>query len=130
MARTIFIVDDNPDDIEITRVVLTDLGRKEELKSARSGEAALELLRSNEIFPSLILLDLKTPGMSGIDTLRQIRADARLKDIPVIIATSSTFRLDEEAAYEAGADAFLYKSLDMDDFGRDLSSLLLRLLKF
>ncbi len=130
MPRTIFIVDDNPDDIEITRVVLADLGRKEELKCARSGEAALELLRRDEIFPSLILLDLKTPGMSGIETLRQIRADARLKDIPVIIATSSTFPLDEEAAYEAGADAFLYKALDMDEFGRELSSLLLRLLKF
>ena len=129
MERTILIVDDNPDDIEITRVVLAATGRKEKLEAVRSGAAALHRLRSGEDLPVLILLDLKTPGMSGIDTLRQIRIDERLKHIPLIMVTASSFGPDEQDAYDAGADAFLYKAFDLDEFGRNLNSLLERFLK-
>ena len=129
MAQDILIVDDNPDDIELTRVVLAELGRKERLEFAYSGDIALQRLQRSEELPALIFLDLKTPGMSGIDTLRRIRADERLRHIPVIIVTSSSFPQDEKEALEAGADSYLYKAFDMDKFGRDLSSLLQRFLK-
>ena len=129
MAQNILIVDDNPDDIELTRVVLAEMGRKEGLEFAHSGDVALQRLQRSDDLPSLIFLDLKTPGMSGIDTLRQIRADERLRHIPVIIVTSSSFPQDEKEALAAGADSYLYKAFDMDKFGRDINSLLQRFLK-
>ena len=129
MERTILIVDDNPDDVEITRVVLAAADRQEKLAAVRSGEAALQLLRSGTGLPALILLDLKTPGMNGIDTLRQIRLDERLKHIPAIMVTASSSGADEKDAYEAGADGFLFKAFDLDEFGRNLNSLLERWLK-
>jgi len=129
VAQLILIVDDNPDDIELTRIVLTEMGRKERLKFAPSGDVALQLLRREDDLPSLIFLDLKTPGMGGIETLRQIRSDERLRHIPVIIVTSSSFPQDEKEALEAGADSYLYKAFDIDKFGRDINSLLQRFLK-
>ncbi len=129
MERTILIVDDNPDDIEITRIVMAETGRQEKVSAARSGEAALHYLRSADDLPVLIMLDLKTPGMSGIDTLRQIRLDERLKHIPVIMVTASSYGSDEQEAYAAGADGFLLKAFDLDEFSRKLNSLLERILK-
>lgn len=129
-GQTILIVDDNPDDIEITRIALAETGRRETLETAQRGELALERLRNhNGNLPALILLDLKMPGMGGINTLRQIRADERLKGIPVIVVTSSSLESDEREAYEAGADCFLHKAFDIDQFGSRLSYLLDRYLK-
>ncbi len=130
IRETILIVDDNPDDIEITRIALEEAGRKETLAAALRGEAALDMLRvANGSLPSLILLDLKMPGMSGIDTLRQIRADEHLKHIPVIVVTSSSLEADEQEAYDAGADCFLHKAFDIDQFGNNLNYLLERFVK-
>ncbi len=129
MAHTILIVDDNPDDIEITRRILARMGRIVKVEAAPCGEAAMELLRKGIDLPSLILLDLKMPGMSGFDALRRIRADVRMKHIPVIIVTSSCLESDEKEAYAAGADCFVHKAFDIDQFGRDMKSLLERWLK-
>ena len=124
--HTILIVDDNPDDIEITRIILSRMGRALKVEEATSGEAALKRLRDGNELPALILLDIKMPGMSGLDTLRRIRADGRLKAIPVIIVTSSALESDEKEAYAAGADNFLHKSIDLDCFSREVESLLKR----
>ena len=129
MAHTILIVDDNPDDIEITRIILRRMGRALKVEEASSGEAALKRLGGGNNLPSMILLDIKMPGMSGLDTLRRIRADGRLKAIPVIIVTSSALESDEKKAYAAGADNFLHKAIDLDLFGREVESLLERYLK-
>ncbi len=128
MANTILIVDDNPDDIEIAKTALAETGRDITLKTASHGKKALEYLREGHGLPSLILLDLKMPVMNGIDTLRQIRADELLKNIPVIVATSSSFEADEKDAYEAGADGFLHKDFSIDRFSSDLESWLRRFL--
>lgn len=125
----ILIVDDNPDDIEITKIALAEVGRQEKLEVALRGETALDMLRRGNGLPALILLDLKMPGMSGIDTLRQIRADACLEHIPIIIVTSSTLEADEKEAYAAGADYYLHKAFDIDQFGDNLNSLFGRYLK-
>jgi two-component system response regulator len=93
------------------------------------GETALALLRNSGELPSLMLLDLKMPGMSGIDTLRRMREDEELKHIPVVIVTNSTLESDRNAALNAGADGFIHKDFDMDKFGRDMKSLLDRWLK-
>jgi CheY-like chemotaxis protein len=124
MTRTILIIDDNPDDIKITQMSLARIDRGLKVETALRGETALELLQSGKALPTLILLDLKMPGMSGFDTLRKIRADQRLQHLPVIIVTSSSLEADKKMGYEAGADGFLHKAFDMDRFERDLKSVL------
>ncbi len=94
-----------------------------------NGEAALELLQNQEALPSLIFLDLKMPGISGIDTLRRIRADERLRNIRVIIMTNSILASDKSASFAAGADGFLHKEFDVSLFGKDIKSILERWLK-
>jgi CheY-like chemotaxis protein len=124
----IMIIDDNRDDIEITRLALEDIGRKEKVESAINGGQALRSLREGENLPRVILLDLKMPGMSGFDCLREIRADERLRPIPVIVVTSSSLEADRQEAYEAGADSFLCKTIDIDRFGTSLDAELRRFL--
>ena len=124
ITHTILIIDDNIDDVEITKRTLARIDRELKVETALRGETALELLRREEALPALILLDLKMPGMSGFDVLRKIRADERMKHIPVIIVTSSSLEADEKAGYEAGADAFLHKAFDIDRFSSELKSLI------
>jgi CheY-like chemotaxis protein len=120
MAQIVMVVDDSTDDIEITRRALEKTGRDITFTAAPSGENALALLRSSAELPSLILLDLKMPGMSGIDVLCQVRVDERLKRVPVVVITNSTIDSDRSAALDAGADDFLHKDFDLDRFGRDI----------
>lgn len=129
MAHTVLIVDDNPDDIEITKRVLSKQELGITVETAPRGEVALEHLRDGKALPALILLDLKMPGMSGFDTLREIRADSRLKNIPVIVVTSSALESDMKEAYASGADSFLHKSFDIDQFSKDIMHILERWLK-
>ncbi len=124
-AHTVLVIDDNADDLEFTRRALLKAGRGGlKVRSAVRGESALAVLREEEELPSLILLDLKMPGMSGIDTLRQIRADERLRRIPVVILTNSTLESDEQEAYREGADGFLHKAFDIDQFEREIKAAL------
>ena len=126
--RKILIVDDNPDDIEITRVALEESGWELQVEACQSAEKALARLREPGDLPCSILLDLNIPGMGGIECLRRIRADESLKSIPVIMVTASSFDQDEKKAYEAGANLFLYKELDIDRFGENLDAALKRLM--
>jgi two-component system response regulator len=129
MEQTILIVDDNPDDIEIARRILAKSNSDVRLEEVRRGEDALELLRNGKELPSLILLDLKMPGMNGIDTLRVIRADERLRDIPVVILTSSSLDSDRKESFDAGADAFFNKAFDISQFSEDIKCILDRWLR-
>lgn len=129
MIYTILLIDDSPDDIEITRRVLLKSGHPVKIVTALRGETALEYLRAGNGLPSLILLDLKMPCMGGIDVLRQIRSDNRLRNIPVAVVTSSSLESDEKNSYEAGADVFLQKDFDIDYFGKNLKAVLDRFLK-
>lgn len=124
MPQTILVVDDDPDDVEITTRILQGCGAR--VETAPRGDAALERLGHLNTLPAVILLDLKMPGMSGFDTLRTIRADGRMNHIPVIIVGSSDLEADEKEAYEAGADGFLHKSFDIDRFSSDVKSLVTR----
>lgn len=128
-ANKILIVDDNPDDRFLTKRALSKSGFAVEIETAADGKGALEFLRNEDYLPSLIILDLKMPGMSGIDTLRRIRADCRLSKITVIIVTNSVLESDKNASYTAGADGFINKAVDVDHFGRDIKSVLERWLK-
>jgi CheY-like chemotaxis protein len=129
MSHTIMVVDDDPDDMEITRRILARTRREMIVTQVPRGETALALLRESGELPSIMLLDLKMPGMSGIDTLRRMREDEGLRHIPVVIVTNSSLESDRNAALNAGADGFIHKDFDMDQFIRDMNSLLDRWLK-
>lgn len=126
---SVLIVDDNPSEVVITKMVLSGIDHNIRVEVALRGEDALERLRSGEVLPSLILLDLKMPGMSGLDFLRELRADERMKHIPVIVVTSSSLEADEKWACAAGADGFLHKAFDIDKFSKDIKSFVDRWLK-
>jgi two-component system response regulator len=129
MAHTVLIVDDSRDETEITKRVLTKAGTPLKVVSVARGEEALALLKGTDSLPSLILLDLKMPGMNGVETLRRIRADDRLKRVPVAIVTNSSLEADRNESFAAGADNFLNKSIDMDQYGREIKLLLEKWLK-
>jgi CheY-like chemotaxis protein len=121
---TILIIDDNIDDIELTEIAVNAARPDAKIKKTQSGESALELLRKERDLPSLILLDLKMCGMSGIELLKEIRSDSGLKNIPVVIVTSSSLQSDENDSYAAGADGYLHKALELQQFKDDVKSLL------
>jgi len=124
MQPTILIIDDNEDDVLLTKLVLSKTGRDFRTEVALSGEAGLALIRGGKTSPKLILLDLKMPGMDGIEILRKIRDDERLSSMPVVMVTHSDLQSDEQAAIKAGAASFLHKETDLDQFKRDVERIL------
>ena len=114
--KSVLIIDDSEDDILLTKMVLAKISRELRTESALSGEAGLAILRDGSALPALILLDLKMPGMDGLDVLRELRLDGRLCPIPVIIVTHSDLESDKEASFKNGANSFLNKSVDLDQF--------------
>ena len=122
----IFIVDDSPTDIELTTIALEATGREISVCSATDSESALTMLRKGHVLPALILLDLKMPGMGGIEVLHEIRADDCLRDIPVVVVTSSSLESDRTEAIAAGASDYLRKPLALNQFSKALESILHR----
>jgi CheY-like chemotaxis protein len=120
MPFLILIVDDRPDDIVLTEMALAMLGCEIRTESVSTGEQALTFLEAAPELPSIILLDLKMPGMGGLEALRRIRADARLKDLPVVLVTCSTLESDVQAAREAGATGFVHKAIRLHEFSKEL----------
>ena len=120
----IFIIDDSPTDIELTTIALEATGRDINCRSATEGKTALAMLRNGLGVPTLILLDLKMPGMSGIEVLSEIRADGCLREIPVVVVTSSSLESDRSDAFAAGASDYIQKPLALDQFGKMLASIL------
>jgi CheY-like chemotaxis protein len=118
----ILIIDDSEDDVLLTQMVLAKISKDIKVETALSGEAGLALLRRKDVPPSLILLDLKMPGMDGLNVLCAIRADERLRPIPVIIVTHSDLESDKDACGKNGANSFLSKSVDLDLFMKNMRS--------
>src|SRR6266487_5684126 len=108
----ILLVEDNPNDIEITRRALAKGQVKNELTVARDGQEALDILfgsRSETSLPGLILLDLNLPRVDGREVLSRIKGDPELRRIPVIVLTTSTREEDVVRSYDLGGDKFLPK---------------------
>jgi DNA-binding response OmpR family regulator len=108
MAEAILLVDDDPQLMHVLAMFF-DLEGYHVLK-ARDGEQALALLR--EYQPDIVLLDLAMPGVSGLEVCQHIRADKKLKDIPVLVFTAADNR--EEEVLAAGANAFIAKPYSLD----------------
>ena len=105
------IVDDSPTDIELTTIALEATGREISVCSTTDGESALAMLKNGHELPALILLDLKIPGMSGIEVLREIRADDRFREIPVVVVTSSSLESERAEAIVLPVPAIISRSL-------------------
>ncbi len=123
-TRMILIIDDNPADIELAVIAIEDIGQRISVRSAQSGAAALEMLREESELPSLILIDLKMPGIDGIEVIRKIRADEHLKNIPAVVLTSSALDSDKSAALAAGASGYVQKPVTLSQFKKYLRFIL------
>ncbi len=120
----ILLVEDNEDEVALTRRALGHEGASFEMVVARSGVEALDYLfgtgaylgRDMTVQPSLILLDIKLPGLSGLDVLQNLRQDSRTKLIPTVILTSSDERSDLIESYSRGANSYVRKPIDFTEF--------------
>jgi len=117
----VLLVEDNEADVRLTREALREAGENVRLSAVVDGEQALAFLRRQDGFadaprPDLVLLDLNLPRKNGLEVLDELRADASLAPIPVIMLTSSAAHSDVEAAYARGANAFVVKPLELDAF--------------
>ena len=122
IAKTILLVEDNPDDAELAVRAFQSGSTGPEIQVARDGVEAVEALFGSETsppprhLPSLVLLDLKLPGLDGFDVLSRIRSHARTRFIPVVILTSSTLVSDLVAGYRLGANSYLRKPMSFREF--------------
>ena len=107
---TILIIDDNPLNLKLARVVLQGAGYK--VGAADDAEAALKVLLTWT--PKLILMDLQLPGMDGLALTRRLKADPVLKKIVIIALTAYAMKGDEEKARAAGCDGYITKPIDID----------------
>ena len=115
----ILLVEDNPNDIEITRRALLKGQVKNELTIARDGQEALDILfgsRPERSLPGLILLDLNLPRVDGREVLSRIKGDPELRRIPVIVLTTSTREEDVVRSYDLGVNTFISKPVRFEDF--------------
>jgi CheY-like chemotaxis protein len=119
----ILIVEDDPNDVELTLMALTDYNLANEVVVARDGEEALDYLYCRGSFsgrsngnPAVTLLDLKLPKIGGLEVLRQIKSDERLKSIPVVVLTSSHEEKDVMRSYSLGVNAYVVKPVDFHEF--------------
>jgi two-component system, chemotaxis family, response regulator Rcp1 len=116
----ILLVEDNPQDVEITRRALEKGQVKNRLTVARDGQEALDILEAikSDDPPALILLDLNMPRLNGIEVLQVIKSDPNLRRIPVIVLTTSTREEDIVRAYDLGVNTFISKPVRFEDFMR------------
>lgn len=107
-AEPILIVDDNPANLKLARVLLT--GEGYDVRTAADAEEALVVLHS--FHPRLILMDLQLPGMDGFELTRRLKADPTKRGIVVLALTAYAMRGDEAKAREAGCDGYIAKPID------------------
>jgi two-component system response regulator len=122
--RVILLVEDNPDDEALTLRALRKNNITNEVVVARDGVEALDYLfgtgayagRDKPVLPQVTLLDLKLPKVDGLEVLRRLRADDRTKLLPVVILTSSNEEQDRLKGYGLGANSYVRKPVDFDQF--------------
>jgi two-component system, chemotaxis family, response regulator Rcp1 len=117
----VLLVEDNEADVRLTREALRDAGDDIRLSSVTDGELALAYLRRENGYqeaprPDLVLLDLNLPRKNGLEVLEEMRADPDLACVPVIMLTTSSAEHDVVACYSRGANCFVVKPLELDEF--------------
>ena len=114
--KTILLVEDNPDDVQLTLRAFKKSGIVNEVLVATDGVEALEKLASLDHLPTVILLDLKLPRLSGLEFLKTVRADERLKHVPVVVLTTSSEQKDIINSYHLGANSYIRKPVEFEAF--------------
>ena len=129
--KTILLVEDSPDDVELTLRALKRHDIMNEVVVARDGVEALDYLfgsgkyegRDTAVRPQVVLLDLKLPKIDGLEVLRRLRADERTSRLPVVILTSSKEERDLVDSYSLGANSYVHKPVDFDQFAEKIRHL-------
>ena len=122
--RLILLVEDNPNDVELTLRAFEKSQVLNEIVVARDGEQAIHYLfstgphadRDPAMMPEVVLLDMKLPKIDGLGVLRRMRADERTKRLPVVMLTSSKEEKDVVSSYDLGANSFVRKPVDFGEF--------------
>jgi two-component system response regulator len=122
--ETILLVEDNPDDVELTLRAFKKNNIANKIVVARDGVEALDYLfgkgayagRDTSDLPRIILLDLKMPKLDGLQVLERLRADERTRLVPVVILTSSKEEHDLVKGYKSGANSYVRKPVDFNQF--------------
>lgn len=128
--RTILLVEDNPQDEMLILRALRKINLVNEVEVTRDGQQALDyLFREGEFagrtptMPTVVLLDIGLPRLSGLEVLERVRADPRTRLLPVVILTSSDEERDRLKSYENGANSFVRKPLDFSEFAETVARL-------
>lgn len=121
MLNVLFIEDDAIETMKLNRTV-AKLQLKYKITEVTNGEEALTFLRSDEVLPDIILLDLNMPKMSGIEFLEILKVDAVLKYLPTIVLTTSENRADLLECYRLGIAGYVIKPLKYEDYERKMES--------
>ena len=129
--KIILLVEDNPSDIGLTKRALAKSRIANELVVAEDGQEALDYLFANvkhtsrdvSNLPALVLLDLRLPGIDGLEVLRQIRLDPRTCRLPVVILTTSNEEQDVAQSYDLGANSYIRKPVDFTQFAQAVEHL-------
>src|SRR6266850_1329625 len=119
----ILMVEDDPNDVELTLTALGEYNLANEVVVTRDGEEALDYLYCRGNFahrtsdnPAVLLLDLKLPKVDGLEVLQRIKSDEKLRMIPVVVLTSSREERDMVASYKLGVNAYVVKPVDFHEF--------------
>lgn len=130
-TKIILLVDDNPDDVQLTLRALKKSNILNDVVVAQDGVEALEYLfgtgkysgRDTKIVPQLVLLDLKMPRMDGLEVLQRIRKDERTTLQPVVVMTTSSEERDRVESYKLGANSYIRKPMDFHQFSEAVRQL-------
>lgn len=120
-SQHILLVDDNNLDIDLFERAIRKTNANIVLDTAKGGEPALACMKqweSGAPMPIVILLDLKMPKINGLEVLKALKSHPRFKTIPVVVLTSSNETTDIQHAYELGANSYIMKSVDYDEFAK------------
>ncbi|HZU54036.1 MAG TPA: response regulator [Holophagaceae bacterium] len=128
--KRILLVEDNPNDVELTLAAFAEHHLANEVVVARDGADALDYLFRKGAFadrlagnPAVVLLDLKLPKVNGLEVLEAVRAEAALHAVPIVVLTSSREEPDLVRCYELGVNAYVVKPVDFGDFVRAVGNL-------
>ncbi len=126
---TILLIEDNPDDVELTLRVFKKHHLANKIIVAKDGEEALDILfqrgeeNKTQRIPNLILLDLNLPKVNGLEVLRQVKSNSKTKQLPVIVLTSSKEEKDVVESYCLGVNSYIRKPVDFEKFSEVVKQL-------